>query len=61
MSENQLIINDSIPLIWLTIGIKEDYSVNEYYYYKTESTKGRVIKLEQSTLSTCVKDYRLPE
>lgn len=61
MSENQLIINDSIPLIWLTIGIKEDYSANEYCYYKTESTKGRVIKIEQSTLSTCVKDYRLPE
>ena len=61
MSENQLIINDSIPLIWLTVGTKEDYSVNEYCYYKTESTKGRVIKIEQSTLSTCVKDYRLPE
>ena len=27
MSENQLIINDSIPLIWLTVGTKEDYSV----------------------------------
>ncbi len=61
MSENQLIINDSIPLIWLTVGTKEDYSVNEYCYYKTESTKGRTIKIEQSTLSTCVKDYRLPE
>ena len=61
MSENQLIINDSIPLIWLTVGTKEDYSVNEYCYYKTESTKGRAIKIEQSTLSTCVKDYRLPE
>lgn len=61
MSENQLIINDSIPLIWLTVGVKEDYSVNEYCYYKTENTKGRAIKIEQSTLSTCVKDYRLPE
>ena len=61
MSENQLIVNDSIPLIWLTIGTKEDYSVNEYCYYKTEDTKGRVIKIEQRTLSSCVKDYRLPE
>lgn len=61
MSENQLIVNDSIPLIWLTIGTKEDYSVNEYCYYKTEDTKGRVIKIEQSTLGSCVKDYRLPE
>lgn len=61
MSENQLIINDSIPLIWMTVGVKEDYSVNEYCYYKTENTKGRAIKIEQSTLSTCVKDYRLPE
>lgn len=61
MSENQLIINDSIPLIWLTVGVKEDYSVNEYCYYKTENTKGRAIKIEQSTLSTCVKGYRLPE
>lgn len=61
MSENQLIINDSIPLIWLTVGVKEDYSVNEYCYYKTENAKGRAIKIEQSTLSTCVKDYRLPE
>jgi hypothetical protein len=61
MSENQLIINNSIPIIWLTVGVKEDYSVNEYCYYKTENTKGRAIKIEQSTLSTCVKDYRLPE
>lgn len=61
MSENQLIINDSIPLIWLTIGTKEDYSVNEYCYYKTEDTNGRGIKVEQSTLGSCVKDYRLPE
>lgn len=61
MSENQLIVNDSIPLIWLTIGTKEDYSVNEYCYYKTEDTKGRVIKIEQSKLGSCVKDYRLPE
>ncbi|MCI8991136.1 MAG: hypothetical protein HFG80_00175 [Eubacterium sp.] len=61
MSENQLIINDSIPLIWLTVGTKEDYSVNEYCYYKTESTKGRAVKIVQSTLSACVKDYRLPE
>lgn len=61
MSENQLIVNESIPLIWLTIGTKEDYSVNEYCYYKTETTNGRVIKIEQSTLSSCVKDYKLPE
>lgn len=61
MSENQLIVNESIPLIWLTIGVKEDYSVNEYYYYKTETTEGRLIRLEQSTLSYCVQDYKLPE
>lgn len=61
MGENQLIINDSIPLIWLTIGIKEDYAVNEYRYYKTETEAGRIIKIEQSTLGSCVKDYKLPE
>ena len=27
MGENQLIVNDSIPLIWLTIGTKEEYAV----------------------------------
>lgn len=61
MSENQLIVNESIPLIWLTIGVKEEYSVNEYCYYKTETTEGRLIKVEQSTLSSCVQDYKLPE
>lgn len=61
MSENQLIINESIPLIWLTIGSKEDYSINEYCYYKTERTPGRIVKIEQSTLSSCVKDYKLPD
>lgn len=61
MGENQLIVNDSIPLIWLTIGTKEEYAVNEYCYYKTETEKGRLIKIEQSTLSSCVKDYKLPD
>lgn len=45
--------HDSIPLIWLTIGIKEDYSVNEYCYYKTESTKGRVIKIAKHIKHMC--------
>lgn len=61
MSENQLIINDSIPVIWLTIGSKEDYSINEYCYYKTEMTPGKIVRIEQSTLSACVKDYKLPD
>lgn len=59
MTENNKIVNDSIPIIWLTIGIKEEYSVNEYCYYKTEATQGRTVKIEQSTLSSCVKDYKL--
>lgn len=61
MTENNKIINDSIPIIWLTIGIKEEYSVNEYCYYKTEATQGRTVKVEQSTFSSCVKDYKLPD
>lgn len=61
MTENNKIINDSIPIIWLTIGTKEEYSVNEYCYYKTEATKGRTVKVEQSTFSSCVKDYKLPD
>lgn len=61
MTENNKIVNDSIPLIWLTIGTKEEYSVNEYRYYKTETTQGRTIKIEQSTYSSCVKDYKLPD
>ena len=61
IAENSLIINESIPVIWLTIGSKEDYAVNEYCYYKTESTAGRIIKVRKSTLSSCVKEYRLPE
>lgn len=61
MTENNKIVNDSIPIIWLTIGIKEEYSVNEYCYYKTESTQGRTVKIEQSTFSSCVKDYKLPD
>lgn len=61
MTENNKIINDSIPIIWLTIGIKEECSVNEYCYYKTEATQGRRVKVEQSTFSSCVKDYKLPD
>ena len=61
MTENNKILNESIPLIWLTIGTKEEYSVNEYRYYKTETTQGRVVKVEQSTFSSCVKDYKLPD
>lgn len=61
MTENNKVINDSIPIIWLTIGIKEEYSVNEYCYYKTEATQGRTVKVEQSTFSSCVKDYKLPD
>lgn len=61
MTENNKIVNDSISLIWLTIGTKEEYSVNEYRYYKTETTQGRTVKVEQSTFSSCVKDYKLPD
>lgn len=61
LAENTKILNDSIPIIWLTIGTKEEYAVNEYNYYKTEATPGRKIKVEQSTLSSCVKDYKLPD
>ena len=61
MTENNKIINESIPIIWLTIGIKEEYSVNEYCYYKTEATQGRIVKVEQSTFSSCVKEYKLPD
>lgn len=61
MAENMKILNDSIPIIWLTIGTKEEYAVNEYNYYKTEVAPGRKIKVEQSTLSSCVKDYKLPD
>ena len=61
MTENNKIVNNSIPLIWLTIGTKEEYSVNEYRYYKTETTMGRSVKIKQSTFSSCVKDYKLPD
>lgn len=61
MAENTRILHDSIPIIWLTIGTKEEYAVNEYNYYKTEAAPGRKIKVEQSTLSSCVKDYKLPD
>lgn len=61
MTENQKIVNGSIPLIWLTIGIKEEYSENEYCYFKTETAPGRKVKVKQSTLTACVKDYRLPD
>ena len=59
MAENSKIINEDIPIIWLTIGTKEDYSRNEYRYYQTENTEGRIIRVTQSTFSGCVFDYKL--
>ena len=59
MYDNYLILEREIPIIWLTIGEKEEYSLNEYNYYKTESTGGRTLRLTQDSFRSCIFDYKI--
>ena len=58
MYEHYIVLDNEIPIIWITIGQKEEYGTNEYRYYKTESTSGRQIKITQDSFSSCVFDYK---
>lgn len=58
MYEHYIILDNEIPMFWITIGQKEEYSTNEYRYYKTEFTNGRLIKITQDSFSSCVIDYK---
>lgn len=58
MYEHSIILDNEIPIIWITIGQKEEYETNEYRYYKTEFTDGRQIKITQDSFSSCVFDYK---
>lgn len=58
MYEHYVILENEIPVIWMTIGQKEEYESNEYKYYKTDTTNGRTIKLTQSGFSSCIFDYK---
>ena len=59
MYEHYLILEREIPIIWLTIGQKEEYSINEYKYYKTDMSMGRIIRLTQDSFRSCIFDYKL--
>jgi len=58
MYDHYLILEREIPIIWLTVGQKEEYSLNEYKYYKTDTTSGRTIKITQDSFRSCVFDYK---
>lgn len=58
MYDNYLILEKEIPIIWITIGQKDEYDSNIYRYYKTESTQGRTIKLSQEGFRSCIFDYK---
>ncbi len=58
MYEHYLIIEREIPVIWMTVGQKEEYESNKYKYYKTDTTNGRTIKLSQDSFSSCIFDYK---
>lgn len=58
MFDNSKIVDNELPLIWLTVGQKDDYATNEYRYYKTENTAGRLIKLTQETFRSCVLEFK---
>lgn len=58
MYEHYLIIEKEIPVIWMTVGQKEEYESNKYRYYKTDTTTGRTIKLSQDGFSSCIFDYK---
>ncbi|MGE5329880.1 MAG: hypothetical protein ACM3KR_10285 [Deltaproteobacteria bacterium] len=58
MFDNSEIVDNELPLIWLTVGQKDDYATSEYRYYKTENTSGRLIKLTQETFRSCVLEFK---
>lgn len=58
MYDHYLILEKEIPIIWMTIGEKEEYSLNEYNYHRTDITKGRTITLTQDSFRSCIFDYK---
>ena len=58
MFDNSEIVNNELPLIWLTVGQKDDYATSEYRYYKAENTSGRLIKLTQETFRSCILEFK---
>lgn len=58
MYDHYLILEKEIPVIWLTVGQKEEYTSNEYKYYKTDVTTGKTIKVLQDNFRSCVFDYK---
>lgn len=58
MYDHYLILENEIPVIWMTVGEKEDYSLNEYRYYKTDITKGRILTLTQDSFRNCILEYK---
>lgn len=58
MFDNSEIVNNGLPLIWLTVGQKDEYATSEYRYYKTENTSGRLIKLTQETFRSCIFEFK---
>jgi len=58
MFEHYIILENEIPMFWITIGQKEEYSLNEYRYYKTDFSNGRLIRITQDNFSSCILDYK---
>ena len=58
MFDNSEIINNELPIIWLTVGEKDYYETSTYKYYKSENTAGRLIKLSQETFRSCILDFK---
>lgn len=58
MYDHYLILEKEIPVIWMTVGQKDEYGSDEYKYYKTDATNGRTIKLSQEGFRSCILEYK---
>ena len=58
MYDHYLILEKEIPIIWMTVGKKEEYTLNEYNYYKTDIARGRTLTLTQDSFRSCIFEYK---
>ena len=58
---NSGIISEEIPIYYLTIAIKSDYDDITYFYYRSELSQGREIKMKYQNLASNILSYNSKE
>lgn len=56
--DSSIVVQKNVPLIWVTVGRRDEYNTNVYKYYKTSETAGRVLEAKNSNFISCIYDFK---